>query len=463
MVKIFISYTRKDETFARQLATALSENGADIWIDIEDIPAGMKWHRAIADGLASCDLLLWILSPDSIESENVADEVDYFVGERKLIIPVQWRQVKLDQRHYQLRNLQWVLFHQVEFATAFEKLWQAIVQKSHNDKAEPFDVEVAVENFYNAMGGADWETAYEYLQLMKGVGIPIPFINIEDFEKELGPKVATIRENRRLHAEAEKAARILLIIARHEKAIVLWKAWIKFLQDYPNFVDIDSLQSLLFPSTLRLNNQSPLVTYSLDKLQVMAKQLKSYNQKIEDLVDNMGRYIDYILKTLKEAHVESMRGLFNYKIEGILEPSKVERARLLIDSYWLEGLELITNDMFNLEKQTLSIEGDFSISIVSIDRLIALFLSEFNAIRTNIEIDMKARQDDLLLNITIFTPSHELDALSQQFTEQPFATLTFEIKECFTNFRAEFLLLTQKPFHQVVQRIECLKNGDCDE
>ncbi|MBZ0299904.1 MAG: toll/interleukin-1 receptor domain-containing protein [Anaerolineae bacterium] len=40
MARIFISYSRTDEDFARHLAEALSNMGADVWIDIEDIPAG---------------------------------------------------------------------------------------------------------------------------------------------------------------------------------------------------------------------------------------------------------------------------------------------------------------------------------------------------------------------------------------------------------------------------------------
>ena len=35
MARLFISYSRADEAFARQLARSLSDLGADIWIDVE--------------------------------------------------------------------------------------------------------------------------------------------------------------------------------------------------------------------------------------------------------------------------------------------------------------------------------------------------------------------------------------------------------------------------------------------
>ena len=83
MARLFISYSRNDEEFARQLATSLSEMGADVWIDIEDIPAGMKWSRAIQEGLDSGQLLIVIISPDSMDSRNVEDEWQYYLDNNK--------------------------------------------------------------------------------------------------------------------------------------------------------------------------------------------------------------------------------------------------------------------------------------------------------------------------------------------------------------------------------------------
>ncbi|MBZ0304594.1 MAG: toll/interleukin-1 receptor domain-containing protein, partial [Anaerolineae bacterium] len=45
MVKIFLSYCREDENFARQFAYNLRRLGASIWIDVEAIRAGSKWSR----------------------------------------------------------------------------------------------------------------------------------------------------------------------------------------------------------------------------------------------------------------------------------------------------------------------------------------------------------------------------------------------------------------------------------
>lgn len=119
MKRIFVSYSRKDVLFASQLAIALSEVGADVWIDIEDIPAGMKWSTAVQEGLDTADAMLVILSPDSMESKNVEDEWQYFKDHGKPVIPLWWRSAKV---HFQLHRLQYIDFQNQVFGDAFAHL-----------------------------------------------------------------------------------------------------------------------------------------------------------------------------------------------------------------------------------------------------------------------------------------------------------------------------------------------------
>ena len=107
MTGVFISYSRKDEDFARQLATDLEHLKVDVWIDVDDIPPGSKWSTAIQEGLKTCAVMVLILSPDSIASSNVEDEWQFFMDKKKPIIPVMWR---LTETHFQLNRLQYVDF-----------------------------------------------------------------------------------------------------------------------------------------------------------------------------------------------------------------------------------------------------------------------------------------------------------------------------------------------------------------
>lgn len=107
MARIFISYSRRDEAFARQLAGSLSDMGADIWIDVEDIPAGMKWSSAIQQGLDSAEVMIVIITPESMASRNVEDEWQYYLDHNMPVIPVLLRDAKI---HFQLNRIQWVDF-----------------------------------------------------------------------------------------------------------------------------------------------------------------------------------------------------------------------------------------------------------------------------------------------------------------------------------------------------------------
>ena len=120
MSKVFISYSRKDEVFARQLATDLDRLGANVWIDVDDIPPGVNWSSAIQQGLDDCDTLVLIMSPDALGSSNVTDEWQYFRDEGKPIVPVICRRTQIV--HFQLRRIQYIDFVEQEYETGLNHL-----------------------------------------------------------------------------------------------------------------------------------------------------------------------------------------------------------------------------------------------------------------------------------------------------------------------------------------------------
>ena len=119
MPSIFISYSRVDQEFAVELASELTDAGADVWLDLDDIAAGVNWSQAIQAGLDECDALLILLSPDSMASENVRDEWQYAKDQGTVLIPILWRPTRV---HFQLHRLQFIDFHNQDFDTAFRQL-----------------------------------------------------------------------------------------------------------------------------------------------------------------------------------------------------------------------------------------------------------------------------------------------------------------------------------------------------
>jgi protein-disulfide isomerase len=119
MARIFISYSRRDKAFAEQLTADLEGLDVDVWRDVDDIRAGLKWSTAIQQGLDDCDVMIVIISPDSMGSVNVEDEWQYYLDQRKPLVPVLWRPANV---HFQLSRIQYIDFHSQDYSAAFAQL-----------------------------------------------------------------------------------------------------------------------------------------------------------------------------------------------------------------------------------------------------------------------------------------------------------------------------------------------------
>lgn len=126
MPRLFISYARVQEEFARKLAERLLEYGADVWMDVISIEAGTNWSDEIQIGLDISHVMLLIISPESMESPNVAQEWQYYFDEHKEIVPVLHSPAKV---HFQIRRLQYIDFYTQDFDLAFQHLHAELRRK----------------------------------------------------------------------------------------------------------------------------------------------------------------------------------------------------------------------------------------------------------------------------------------------------------------------------------------------
>lgn len=128
--RIFISYARKDATFALQLANDLKSQGYKAWIDQVDIPPGARWDDEIKIALTESFSLIVVLSSSSVESQNVQDEVAYAIDRQKKIIPVK---IKDCETPFRLLRFQFIDFAK-DYDTAFNRLMLALDQKQKTIK-----------------------------------------------------------------------------------------------------------------------------------------------------------------------------------------------------------------------------------------------------------------------------------------------------------------------------------------
>jgi hypothetical protein len=116
---IFVSYSRNDAAFARRLTDSLQQIGSDVWIDVADIRSGEDWSDAIQQALDQCDVMLLVISPEAMESVNVASEWKYYLDEGKTVIPVLLRESRI---HFRLKPLNYIDFQRQEYDIAFDQL-----------------------------------------------------------------------------------------------------------------------------------------------------------------------------------------------------------------------------------------------------------------------------------------------------------------------------------------------------
>ncbi|MBI3943712.1 MAG: toll/interleukin-1 receptor domain-containing protein [Chloroflexi bacterium] len=71
----FISYSTKDEEFAKRLHSRMQQDHLRVWFAPEDIKGGRKLHEQIYEAIQIYDRLLLVLSESSMQSEWVKTEI----------------------------------------------------------------------------------------------------------------------------------------------------------------------------------------------------------------------------------------------------------------------------------------------------------------------------------------------------------------------------------------------------
>ena len=129
----FFSYRRSDSEFALRLAGDLKASGADVWIDQLDIEPGQEWDNAIEIALSGASRMILILTPESVESRKVRNEIAYALDEDKLIIPILYKDCTVP---LQLRRVQYIDFRN-DYARGLQTLLKVLplTQSGRSHKA----------------------------------------------------------------------------------------------------------------------------------------------------------------------------------------------------------------------------------------------------------------------------------------------------------------------------------------
>jgi hypothetical protein len=94
MASFFISYSRKDNAHANKIRNHINklDSSNDVFLDIASIKVGTNWKAELQRKIYSCDFFILILSPDSLKSKHVREEIAWIAdselktGMRKMIV-----------------------------------------------------------------------------------------------------------------------------------------------------------------------------------------------------------------------------------------------------------------------------------------------------------------------------------------------------------------------------------------
>jgi hypothetical protein len=87
-----------------------------------DILGGQRWDRAVEDALETCHGMIVVLTPDSLASNNVMDEVSYALEKKKMVVPVLLQTCEIP---FRLRRVQHIDLT-ADYETGFSQLLRAL-------------------------------------------------------------------------------------------------------------------------------------------------------------------------------------------------------------------------------------------------------------------------------------------------------------------------------------------------
>jgi hypothetical protein len=155
--EVFISYSRRDEEFVLRLVNDLEDRQAFAWIDRADIVPGDQWRKSIEDGIRACSAFVLVISPDSLRSSNVAEELTFALENGKPILPLVYRRARVSaELEARLRTYQYLDFTRGGYAQNLLDLVEAL---AHHGITLEIDREALVRRRDERLGAGvatDW-------------------------------------------------------------------------------------------------------------------------------------------------------------------------------------------------------------------------------------------------------------------------------------------------------------------
>ena len=123
---VFISYSRADGGFVRDLQDALSARGRRPWVDWQDIAPTAEWMAEIEGAIDQADAVVYVLSADSVSSRVCSKEIEHALSANKRIVPILYRSVDGEAVPETIAKLNWIMATDGDLEGVVDKLILAL-------------------------------------------------------------------------------------------------------------------------------------------------------------------------------------------------------------------------------------------------------------------------------------------------------------------------------------------------
>ena len=134
MTDLFVSYSRRDQDFVRELHNTLEKTGKDVWVDWENIPLTAEWLQEIYDGIEAGDAFAYVITPDSVRSEVCSLELAHAISHNKRLVPILRRDLVEDMDKKALdpkiSSHNWIYYRETDDN---EKAFQSLIDALDTD------------------------------------------------------------------------------------------------------------------------------------------------------------------------------------------------------------------------------------------------------------------------------------------------------------------------------------------
>lgn len=111
--EVFLSHSDLDRNFVTALAKVLRRHEVRVWYSRTHLVGSQQWYDEIGAALNRCDWFVVILSPNSVKSDWVRDELVYAFTERRYkgrIVPLLYKPCNYKKRFWTLAGFQVIDF-----------------------------------------------------------------------------------------------------------------------------------------------------------------------------------------------------------------------------------------------------------------------------------------------------------------------------------------------------------------